>query len=907
MRTRNIGILFLSGLCGIGAQAQSVQTAPPTRTITAPSPKQQQPPSGRQPLSPGTRAPQPILQTPGIGNVEGFVYWDTASISHVPASSCSGLEVNVAVGNSSGGKSTAYRPLGISTNSFKYVGEVKQFVTGGKIKAYDVCTYGYDHVPVGPDLKVTVIAEGSSPTQAGPFSPMSVPHIDPVGPINIINGQCNMLPRITNPTASDLFAHWGSCQNMVYDVNFVMQPSAHVMSSGGSGGVSAGTGAQRGMLAGNTQQQGTLASGAGSSAHPQSTEGGLLGNRGQASPSINGGTRAYTGTTRQSAITGSGGVNGPGITDPNRRSITDITNRGTASPATPGSKVELNPQPFPPRQKLTNADVIKMLKAGIPESVIVSSIQSSNKQFDFSHEKLEALQRAHVSPAVLAAMCDGSAQACPAIQGNSTPAKPGSKVELNPQPFPPGTNIAGQVGPGSKASLNPQPFPPKAKGVSPATTKLKPIKLAAPKALRKISNPRVSQQNASIIAVLQQQRQMAEQESSAMKLGIRSAATIQNSRATRAVNIQGNALTQGLGPSTTQKAQGNLSSSIIDAPNFNSIVLTCTNDPTPRVLRVSGGEAPAVFTPEAKYNLYTITGCSFGPSQEGNSAYIFGANGFRANLNIDFWNENGITAHLDPAFAGVLDQENVTLVVAPAGKQPFQKSGYKFYAARGMPGPDGNPQEIALAYDSMPQSKIGLFGVASFASGVDQLPSTAMSNFPNFSFQGTPVAGWVFRYSYEHDDRISALRAADCFINDAGFNGDPCKQFYLIGVKYAPEQWQLKSDRWDFSKLVPGFEISSYQLYVSTADPASLCGSAADMRTDAYLDGDWDFDLNAQNQIVVTWPVYRCTDVEFGTRDNMSIQSAYGLAASVMGPRCVDPWTGQKDQNCMNKIRQVLD
>src|SRR5258708_31066895 len=39
----------------------------------------------------------------------------------------------------------------------------------------------------------------------------------------------------------------------------------------------------------------------------------------------------------------------PGIQDPDRRAITDITNRGTASLATPGSKVELNPQPFPPK------------------------------------------------------------------------------------------------------------------------------------------------------------------------------------------------------------------------------------------------------------------------------------------------------------------------------------------------------------------------------------------------------------------------------------------------------------------------------------------------------------------------------------------------------------------------------
>lgn len=104
------------------------------------------------------------------------------------------------------------------------------------------------------------------------------------------------------------------------------------------------------------------------------------------------------------------------------------------------------------------------------------------------------------------------------------------------------------------------------------------------------------------------------------------------------------------------------------APAFNYVELVCSTDPTPRILRVNGGQAQGIFTPEGKYNQYTITGCSFGPSTAGNSAYIFGPNGFHQNLNIDFWGDNGITAHLDPWLAGVLDQSNVTLVVVPAGK-----------------------------------------------------------------------------------------------------------------------------------------------------------------------------------------------------------------------------------------------
>jgi len=840
-------LMMIAVLSSTGVAGQVSPSMPaPNRNITGPS--AHRPPGADHPES-------------TAGTIEGFVYWDANSVRHMPANSCSGLAITVSVGSSSGGPLTAYTPLGTLSNNFKYVGEVKEFLVGGKVKVYDVCTYGYDKVPVGPDLQVSLTV-----AQSGEFLPAAVPQFSILGPIKIVNGQCNMLPRIVNPAPSDLAAHWGSCQNMAYDVNFVMQKTPR-QQLGLASPPPGNSGGKSGMLSA-APQQGMLLSGAKQNGQSQSNSGALLGNQ-------------------QVATGQSGGQQNP------------------------GSKVELNPQPFRPRQQLTNADVIHMVRAEIAESVIVHSIQSSTKQFDFSPAGIQALQQAHVSPAVLAAMCDGSAHSCPQGMGNNAPATPESKVELNPQPFPPRTSMTGQVNQGAQASLNPQPFPPKAKSVSPVRPALKPIKLSAPKALRKVSNPLLSQQNASIIAVLQQQKHAAEQDASTMKLGIGSAAAVLNSRTPIASNVQGNALTQGLGPSNTQSERVNLKS-LSHAPSFNTIVLTCTNDPSPRVLRVSGGEVPAVFTPEAKYNLYTITGCSFGQSQSGNSAYIYGMNGFKANLNIDFWSENGITAHLDPTLAGALDQDNVTLVVAPAGKQPFNKSGYKFYAARGMPGPDGNPQEVPMAYNSIPQSKIGLFNVANFASGIDQLPSSATSSFPNFSFQGTPVTGWVFRYSYEHNDQ-SDTATADCYINDTAFTNASCFPFYDIGWKPTPNgvqqttPWQLKSDTWDFSRLAPGFQISSYQLYVSTLDPASLCGAWDQYNFEAYLDGDWDFSLTPQNQIAVTWPIYHCRVGEFSLRTDRANQSAYGLEVSVLGPRCVDPWTGQKDQNCMNKVKQLLD
>jgi hypothetical protein len=445
--------------------------------------------------------------------------------------------------------------------------------------------------------------------------------------------------------------------------------------------------------------------------------------------------------------------------------------------------------------------------------------------------------------------------------------------------------------------------------------KLKPIKLALPTALKKVTSPRLSQQNASIIAVLEQQWQAAQQESVAMRRSITTAAPAASARTTAlSANFRGTVSSSGLAPSQTQSAQGNNVSSVATLPFFNSLPITCTNDPTPRVLHVSGGQALTIFTPEAKYNQYTIVGCSFGPSQQGNSAYIFGPNGFKANLSIDFWSDNGITAHFDPWLAGVLDQNNIALVISPVGKQPIQKQGFTFYAARGLPNPDGTDQEVQLAYDSMPQSSVNLFDARPAIAGLNQVPQNASSQFPGFSFNGTQVAGWVFRYAYGHWDD-SWPQKSPCYVNDVANNPSTgCAGYFTTGQYITssgfPAQGPLGgNDTWDFSKLAPGFAVSSYNLFYEPTDPSTLCGAWDDSTKSSNVGGTWDASLTAQNQISVKWPVYWCVDMEampFANRTNKQVQSSYGVAVWVLGPRCIDPWTGQKDQSCMAKVKQTL-
>ena len=842
MRQRRHNALLAAPMAGmlalwlcVSLSAQVPSTRPPNSNITAPGPRQQQPPGRQQRQQlPGVRAPQPTRQTIANGTIEGFVYWDASHFKHNPASSCSGLAITVSVGSSSGSPLTSYTPIGTLSNNFKHVGQVKQFLAGGRIAVYDVCTYGFNKVPVGPNLQVQLAV-----TQPGAFSPVAMPQFGTIGPIQIVNGRCNMLPRITNPTAGDLTAHWGSCQNMAYDVNFAMHVAGRSLGGGGGAGggsITVLSGQQTGMLQG-TAQRGMLAPGTTQSSGGQSGSGMLL-------------------------------RKGP---------LPSATKSGTPNPA---SKVELNSQPLPPRVQMRNADVIRMLTGGLAESVIINAIQGSAKRFDFSPKGCQALGRAHASPAILAAMAGGSTRTCRGVAGNASGVIPAGN------PSSQSGSLAGKKGA--------------------AAIKLKPVKLSAPTALRKLSNARLAQQNAAVISLLDQQKVAAQQDSAAMKLSLRSAATARTP--VMATNFRGHVPASGLTPGQTQSSPGNAAASLGHLPPFNSVVLACSMDQTPRILRVNGGQAPGIFTPEAKYNQYTIVGCTFGQAQ--GTAHIFAGNGFTANLYIDFWSNNGITAHLDPALAGVLDQNNVTLVVVPTGQQQIQKSGFKFYAARGMPQPDGSDQEVALTYDSMPQARVNLYNANPVLAGYNRVPQNGGSKFPSFSFQGTPVAGWVFRYAYGHSDAGNQFNVNpgnwSCFINDVSYsqssNANPCANYF--------DRWQtFGTDTWDFSGLLSGFAISSYELYYENIDASTqLCCSWDNTNHGCGTTGNWDFNLTSPAQITVTWPVYWCWDTEATPFDrlNQQEQSAYGLAVWVLGPRCVDPWTGRKDQRCMTQVKQIL-
>lgn len=370
-----VGLTTAALLSPGSVAAQSVSpTMPRPNRNTAQSLQRPQAPQPQKQL-PGSTAPQPMLQQPGAGSVEGFVYWDANKIAHKPASSCGGLAITVSVGSSSGGPLTAYTPIGTLSNNFKYVGQVKQFLVGGKVNVYDVCTYGFDHVPVGPNLQVKLTV-----TQPSAFSPYAAPQSAILGPIKIINGKCNMLPQIVNPTASDLSAHWGSCQNMAYDVNFPMQVPTRVL---GSGGLTSAN--QTGMLSGGSQQA-MLAPDTTQGVQPQPAAGMLLGNRltTQNAP----GNGQFTGGLK---VGGSGGLSGQIKTS----SLPPSTTPGNYVPTMPPMRSSPKRDAASPADAATKAQIKSKLQAQLSAAIQATgrSVNPALKPAESNTPEIQALQQ----------------------------------------------------------------------------------------------------------------------------------------------------------------------------------------------------------------------------------------------------------------------------------------------------------------------------------------------------------------------------------------------------------------------------------------------------------------------------------------------------------------------------------
>lgn len=395
-------------------------------------------------------------------------------------------------------------------------------------------------------------------------------------------------------------------------------------------------------------------------------------------------------------------------------------------------------------------------------------------------------------------------------------------------------------------------------GRAPAKTsvqlKLQPIKTAFP-----ITNPQSTQNDSAIIAVLSKQKMAAQMEASRLtatqpvgattpmssgsvnRIGMAQAGTLQKAPA---VGTLGPGKTMGGG------ANAGMMGHMAGLAPAQSAVLICGQDPTMRILGVSGDAHAATFTQDARYNFYTITGCSFGNPGPNAKVYIYYKNTFHQQFQIQQWNENLIKLNLDPNLRGVTDQDNLTLVVQRGDGKQATKDGYKFYAAR---------ETVLLT--TFPQRSFSL-------------DKFTPNNTSDLAVQYTsPSSPTVAPYVKGYTAGVS-WQCSDCDYNQS----HPGFSIYTKG----------ETDIYDFKALQPGFV--AYQAAMGHMDLGCPSG-------DVHRDGN--FDLKWQSgQLWVNWQGQTCTTQGcggFGQPDCFISPpgSNYAVNIWVQGPRGVDPWSGK--------------
>ena len=459
--------------------------------------------------------------------------------------------------------------------------------------------------------------------------------------------------------------------------------------------------------------------------------------------------------------------------------------------------------------------------------------------------------------------------------GMINPGPPQSPVAANPGPIqnhgavnPGPIGIAAPTSGNNADDLNPQPLPPhsisavgSSSGVPRAklTTKtaaLAAIRLSAPQQSRKITNPNVGMQNSQIIAVLQKQTQAAEGEIAAMKLSLRPAGVQVGSEPSRVMAATGSdGPSTGSAPAQANLLAGNTASAghtsigAVLPAQFQNLAITCSHDPTLRVLTVSGGQSSTVFTQDAKYNFYTISGCSFGDPGPNAKAYIYSQGTFRQNFQIEQWSDNWIKLSIDQNLTGIDDQSNVTLVIQREDGKQASKDGYQFYAAR---------ETILLP--KIPQSD---FSLNRFR------PDNSVTNSWTPTYTSGSSAGVV--------PNLPGLSAEVQWTLTTDPNGT------LVGG----------SDIYDFSHLHSTFALQNALMEwedLSCDGDYQFAGS----------NNNWGIDWYGNAGVQVTWQGQTCNPKPGSCGGSFQgdcfvgpPESNYGVDVWVTGPRGIDPWTGK--------------
>lgn len=380
---------------------------------------------------------------------------------------------------------------------------------------------------------------------------------------------------------------------------------------------------------------------------------------------------------------------------------------------------------------MTNQDVIRMTKAGVPESAIIAAIKRAPPGgFDFAPAAQQELNQAGVSPALLRAMHE-----------HGTP----NADDLNPQPYPPkGRGYEQPTNPGVTGALNPQPLPPGSRGGPRASLATR--NFVMPPHVRVFGGPEVKNPAALSPAMTESIRSLGPGPIGAGE--------------TMSAQLPGRP------QRSAARASARFNRESSSATSF------CHGPPVIASVEANHSTAAVQFTPDGRTE-YIITGCGFG-SAPGHVALTgdFSAHGGKIALLPyqpggspaagswgTHWSDRHIEAMVDPSVRGEMDLGSVALVVTPASGAPVYGAHYSFRARRGNP------------------IKLGSLPTSSFCDYY-AIGDKGKCTFPGFvSFGGgfsSPCGNWDL-----HDCTVEILRSG--FHVGPGFKMP--EDYYTLNLK----------------------------------------------------------------------------------------------------------------------------
>lgn len=379
-----------------------------------------------------------------------------------------------------------------------------------------------------------------------------------------------------------------------------------------------------------------------------------------------------------------------------------------------------------------------------------------------------------------------------------------------------------------RGTTMPAPANPPASAVAPVPHKRPSLASVPPnlmaKTLPEVKNPDVL--TSPIVVWLQQQKQAADLESEQ----IMSAAPGQTTAGARVTlaNKSAGMLVAKPGMAAPLRASKSPIGAVVN-PAAATICLANTVG----IRSVNQKSSGIIFTPDPRYNLYTITGCGFGTTQ--GKIYLQGGVGaFPAHSGkimlapvdpVRGWTDRAIIAKVDPSVTGELDQNNVSLVIETASGQRGQSSGFSFYAMRGP----------AFPLKSIPSSAVcstGDSSPCSFSSGYISQFGVLFSPAGGFTYPASDYTAAVFRQPMANQvqtDRFApnlkpGFLLSSAIVQVRTFQEDHGDVLSPYNVTFQRNQIFVKV----FPIKVDAFYESLYSIKIWVVGPAGITNPLAD-------------------------------------------------------------------------------